>query len=75
MKSKASDDSDELRPNYRREDFPAGSLQRGRYAAAGDTSRVVVVLDAENAAAFPDDKAVNNALHLLLAAAKTAVHG
>ena len=61
---------DELRPNYRREDFGDATPQRGRYAAKGMVTASVVVLDPENAKAFPDDKAVNDALHVLLAAAK-----
>ena len=75
MKNIHSEAEDELRPNYVRADFPAGPLPRGRYAAKGDVSRAVVVLDAENTAAFPTEKAVNDALHLLLAAAKAAVQG
>ena len=52
--------ADELRPEYKREDF--GSLVRGKYAARLKAASNVVVLKPEVAKAFPNADAVNNAL-------------
>ena len=60
---------DELRPEYRRSDF--GKLVRGKYAARVATETNVVVLDPELAEAFPNAKAVNEALRGLLDVAAT----
>jgi len=61
--------TDELRPEYRRSDF--GSLVRGKYAARVATETNVVVLEPEIAEAFPNAKAVNDALRGLLDVAAT----
>jgi len=52
--------NDDLRPEYRREDF--GPMVRGKYAARLKESSNIVVLDPEIAEAFPNAKAVNDAL-------------
>jgi hypothetical protein len=60
---------DELRPEYRRSDF--GALVRGKYAARVAAETNVVVLDPELTEAFPNAKAVNEALRGLLDVAAT----
>ncbi len=60
---------DELRPEYKRSDF--GKLVRGKYAARAATETNVVVLEPELAEAFPNAKAVNEALRGLLDVAAT----
>ena len=50
----------ELRPKHRRSDF--GQLVRGKYAARVSAETNVVVLEPEHAEAFPNAKAVNEAL-------------
>lgn len=60
---------DELRPEYRRSDF--GKLVRGKYAARVARETNVVVLEPELAEAFPNAKAVNEALRGLLDVAAT----
>jgi hypothetical protein len=64
--------SDELRPEYRREDF--GPMVRGKYAARMRESSNIVVLDPDVAEAFPNAQAVNQALRGLLELAKTSAH-
>ena len=56
--------SDELRPEYNRSDFD--TLVRGKYAARLNKGSNIVVLEPEVAKAFPNDKAVNDALRALL---------
>ena len=56
--------SDELRPEYNRSDFD--TLVRGKYAARLNEGSNIVVLEPEVANAFPNDKAVNDALRALL---------
>jgi hypothetical protein len=68
---KAKVQTDELRPEYRREDF--GRLERGKYAERVREASNVVVLDPEVAQAFPNAKAVNDALRGLLALARASV--
>ncbi|MCP4287889.1 MAG: hypothetical protein GY792_26210 [Gammaproteobacteria bacterium] len=70
MKKVDADSADELRPEYKRSDF--GELVRGKYADALAEESNVVVLDPEVARAFPNDKAVNEALLGLLRIAKMA---
>jgi len=55
---------DELRPEYKRSDF--GVLVRGKYAQRLAEATNVVVLDARVAKAFPNDRAVNDALRGVL---------
>ena len=62
--------NDELRPEYRREDF--GPMVRGKYAARLKESSNIVVLDPEIAEAFPNTKAVNDALRGLLELARVS---
>lgn len=61
--------ADELRPEYKREDF--GSLVRGKYTARLKAASNVVVLKPEVAKAFPNADAVNDALMGLINLAKT----
>ncbi len=61
---------DELRPEYKREDF--GVLVRGKYAARLKEASNVVVLRPEVADAFPNGEAVNDALMGLINLAKSA---
>ena len=62
--------NDDLRPEYRREDF--GPMVRGKYAARLKESSNIIVLDPEIAEAFPNAKAVNDALRGLLELARTS---
>ena len=62
--------TDELRPEYKRSDF--GELVRGKYAAQIEDETNVVLLEPEVAKAFPNDKAVNDALLGLLKIAARA---
>jgi hypothetical protein len=72
MKKTKADDVDELRPEYRREDF--GRLERGKYAERVKEASNVVVLEPEVARAFPNAQAVNDALRGLLALARASVN-
>jgi hypothetical protein len=69
MKRESRKAGDELRPEYRRSDF--GKLVRGKYAARAARETNVVVLEPELAEAFPNAKAVNEALRGLLDVAAT----
>jgi hypothetical protein len=62
---------DELRPEYKRSDF--GKMVRGKYAKKIAASTNVVLLDPEVSRAFPNDHAVNAALHSLINIAKATV--
>ncbi len=64
MKKASRKQTDELRPEYKRSDF--GTLVRGKYARRVVEATNVVVLDPQVAKAFPNDRAVNNALRGLL---------
>jgi hypothetical protein len=68
---KKADPTGELRPEYKRSDF--GTLVRGKYASRLAKETNVVVLDPEVAKAFPNDKAVNEALRGLIRIAETTV--
>ena len=61
---------EELRPEYRREDF--GKMTRGKYAKQVKAASNVVVLTPHVAKAFPNGEAVNQALLGLLEIAKSA---
>ena len=63
-------DTDELRPEYQREDF--GVMVRGKDAAQMREASNVIVLDADVAEAFPNGQAVNAALRSLLELARGA---
>jgi hypothetical protein len=69
MKKGKGNAADELRPEYKREDF--GVLVRGKYAARLKTASNVVVLRPEVAKAFPNGQAVNDALMGLINLAKS----
>ena len=60
----------ELRPEYKRLDFT--SMVRGKYAARLSQATNVVVLEHQVAQAFPNDRAVNDALCGLLRSKKEA---
>jgi hypothetical protein len=64
MKNKKPD-SNELRAEYRRSDFPGG-LVRGKYAERIKGSSNVIVLRPEVAEVFPNEEAVNKALLSLI---------
>jgi hypothetical protein len=65
MKKDKTPDKDELRPEYKRSDFPGGFV-RGKYANRLKESSNVVVLKPEVAEVFPNAEAVNNALLSLI---------
>ena len=69
MKKISQTDKDELRPEYKRSDFPGG-LVRGKYAERLRKSSNIVVLKPEVAEVFPNEEAVNNALLSLIELAK-----
>ena len=54
----------DMRPEYKRTDF--GKLVRGKYAARVAAKSNVVILEPAVAKAFPTDKAVNDALRVVL---------
>jgi len=60
----------DIRPEYKRSDF--GELLRGKYAARLTTATNVVVLKPEVAKAFPNDRAVNEALLSLIKVAEAS---
>lgn len=61
----SSDDDYDIRPEYKREDFPGGFVT-GKYAKRYHQSSNVVVLDPEVAEVFPNAEAVNSALRRLI---------
>ena len=63
--------SDELRKEYHREDLGKGV--RGKYLKAYRTGTNLVLLRPEVAAAFPSEKAVNDALSSLIDVAEHSV--
>lgn len=67
---KSEKTGEELRPEYRREDF--GKMTRGKYAKQVKAASNVIVLDPKVAKAFPNGAVVNQALLGLLEIAKTA---
>lgn len=69
MKKDKRTPKNELREEYKRSDF-SGPLQRGKYAKRLREASNIVVLQPEVAAAFPNEKAVNNALKSLIAVAQ-----
>lgn len=60
--------SDELRPEYRKEDLGKGV--RGKHLKAYQTGTNLVLLDAKVAMAFPTERAVNEALNGLIEVAE-----
>lgn len=64
MKKDDSDDDDDLRPEYDFSSMEGGV--RGKYVERYREGTNLVLLDPDVAAAFPDGKAVNDALRLVL---------
>ena len=64
MKKVESEEEDDLRPEYDFSQMKGGV--RGKYAERYRGGTNLVLLDPDVAAAFPDAKAVNDALRLLL---------
>lgn len=73
MKKDKKIDKDELRPEYKRSDFPDGFV-RGKYAKRLKESSNIVVLNPEVAQAFPNEEAVNDALLSLINIAQKTIH-
>jgi len=71
MKKSSRIAKDELRPEYKRSDFPGG-LVRGKYTERLRKSTNIVVLKPEVAEVFPTEEAVNNALLSLIELAQKA---
>lgn len=69
---KDDEELDDLRPEYRREDF--GPMVRGKHARRMRETANIVVLDPDIAEAFPNAEIVNQTLRRLLELAKTSVH-
>jgi len=72
MKKDKETDKDELRPEYKRADFPGGFV-RGKYAKRLKESSNIVVLRPEVAQAFPNEEAVNDALLSLIDIAQKTI--
>jgi hypothetical protein len=70
MKKAKSELNDWARPEYKRSDL--GEVVRGKYASRIRASTNVIVLDPQVAKAFPNDKAVNDALRGLLKLARSS---
>jgi hypothetical protein len=68
---KKDNNSNEIRPEYQREDF--GAMERGKYMKQVRESSNVVVLDPDVAKAFPNSQAVNETLRRLIELAKANV--
>lgn len=68
---KAKAENDELRPEYRREDF--GEMVRGKYVRRYREASNVVVISPDVQKAFPNAQAVNDALRRLLELAQASV--
>jgi hypothetical protein len=64
MKKVESDEDDDLQPEYDFSQMQGGV--RGKYVQRYRQGTNLVLLDPDVAAAFPDAKAVNDALRLLL---------
>ena len=64
-------ESDELRPEYRREDFGQGV--RGKYYESYKKGTNLVLLSPDVAKAFPTDEAVNEALRSLIHLAQKSI--
>ncbi len=63
--------SDELRPEYNRDDFGHGI--RGKYYDDYKSGTNLVLLSPDVASIFPDEKAVNDALRSLIKIAQKSV--
>lgn len=62
---KKTEQTDELRPEYDMKSILKGGM-RGKYAARFAEGTNFVLLEPEVAKAFPNDKAVNDALKLVM---------
>jgi hypothetical protein len=62
---KRTEQKDELRPEYEMKSLLKGGV-RGKYAARYRAGTNLVLLEPEVAKAFPNDKAVNDALKLVM---------
>ena len=62
---KRTEQKDELRPEYDMKSLLKGGV-RGKYAARYRAGTNLVLLEPEVAKAFPNDKAVNDALKLVM---------
>lgn len=65
MKKKTNEVNDELRPEYDMRSLLKGGV-RGKYSKRYRTGTNLVLLEPDVAKAFPDDKAVNEALRLVI---------
>lgn len=65
MKKVKRDTEPEMKASYKRSDF--GVMVRGRYVDRIKEGTNVVLLDPDVAKAFPNDKAVNDALRKVMA--------
>ncbi len=66
------DESDEMRPEYRREDLGAGV--RGKHFESYQEGTNLVLISPEISRVFPTDEAVNNALRSLIEVARKTVN-
>jgi hypothetical protein len=64
------DKTDDMRPEYRREDLGPGV--RGKYLESSRRASNLVLLSLDVAQAFPTEEAVNNALRSLIDLARRA---
>ncbi len=65
MKKKTTEMNDELRPEYDLKSLLKGGV-RGKYARKYREGTNLVLLEPEIAKAFPNEKAVNDALRLVI---------
>ena len=65
MKKKTTEMNDELRPEYDLKSLLKGGV-RGKYAMKYREGTNLVLLEPEIAKAFPNEKAVNDALRLVI---------
>ncbi len=72
MSEGLNDLDDELRPEY--DETVLRNGERGKYYASYQKGTNLVLLDADVARAFPDGKAVNTALRLLMKVAQTSTN-
>lgn len=70
MKKAKTTRAEDLRPEYKRSDF--GKMVRGKYARRFKKATNIVMLEPEIAKAYPNEKAVNEALRSLLVLVKTS---
>ncbi len=71
MKPKIEQQDDDMRPEYNRNDLKNGV--RGKYYHQYNQASNVIILEPDVAAAFPNARAVNRALRLLIKTAQQSV--